>query len=119
MTLNGRKPTGKSSKAVRTKAAASRPFRVADYLRDETDIALYLEELLADGDPRVITIGLRHVAHAVGGMSELARRSGITRESLYRSLSADGNPRLSTLGAVLKAFHLRLAVAPEGERRSA
>lgn len=119
MTLNGQKATGKSSKAARTKADASRPFRIADYLRDETDIAYYLEELLADGDPRVITIGLRHVAEAVGGMSELARRSGLAREALYRSLSPDGNPRLSTLSAVLKAFHLRLAVAPEGERRSA
>lgn len=115
MTSSKLKSIGKTSKTV--KAETSRPFRVADHLRDETDIAYFLEELLADGDPRVITIGLRDVADAIGGMSELARRSGITREALYRALSADGNPRLSTLGAVLKAFHLRLAVAPE--RRSA
>jgi probable addiction module antidote protein len=86
---------------------------VSDHLCDETDTAYYLEELLADGDSRVITIGLRDVAEAVGGMSELTRRSGIAREALYRSLSATGNPRLSTLNAVLKAFHLRLSVAPE------
>ncbi len=119
MTLHRQNPTGRTSKPAKSKAAASRRFHVADHLRDETDIAYYLEELLAGGDPCVITLGLRHVANAVGGMSELARRSGITRESLYRALSANGNPRLSTLSAVLKAFHLRLAVAPEGERRSA
>ncbi|MDN5863974.1 MAG: putative addiction module antidote protein [Gammaproteobacteria bacterium] len=119
MTSNARKTTGKSSKIAKAKSPASEPFRVSEYLRDETDIAYYLEELLADGDPRVITIGLRHVADAVGGMSELARRTGLARESLYRTLAADGNPRLSTLTAILKALHLRLAVAPEGERLSA
>jgi probable addiction module antidote protein len=101
------------------KADASQPFNIADFLRDDTDIAYYLEELLADGDPRVITIGLRHVAEAVGGMTELARRTGLAREALYRSLSENGNPQLSTLTAILKALHLRLAVLPEGERLSA
>jgi probable addiction module antidote protein len=105
--------TASKKKRVSKPEKASRRFRVADHLRDEADIACYLEELLADDDPRIITLGLRHVAEAVGGMSELARRSGIARESLYRTLSVNGNPRLSTLGAILKAFHLRLAVAPE------
>jgi probable addiction module antidote protein len=45
-------------------------------------------------------------------MTELARRTGLSRETLYRTLSAKGNPRLDTLAAILSAFGLRLAVAP-------
>ena len=99
--------TGKATKS----APASTPFRVADYLRSERDIAAYLETMLADGDARAIPLALRTVADAVG-MTELAERTGLSRETLYRTLSGKGNPRLDTLASILDCFGLRLAVAP-------
>ncbi|MGB6605674.1 MAG: addiction module antidote protein [Steroidobacteraceae bacterium] len=86
-----------------------RRFDAAEYLRDEADIAAYLEAAAAEEDPRVLAAALGDVARA-RGMSELARQTGLTREALYRSLSADGNPELATLTKVLRAFGLRLTV---------
>lgn len=97
-------------------APASVPFRAADYLRSEAEIAAYLEAMLADGDARVVPVALRTVADAVGGIASLAERTGLSRETLYRTLSDKGNPRLDTLAAILQAFGLRLAVAPVAKR---
>lgn len=107
-------PTGKTTKP----AAASVPFRAADYLRSRADIAAYLEEMLADGDARAVPVALRTVADAVGGMAALAEKTGLSRETLYRTLSSKGNPRLDTLGAILQAFGLRLSVLPAGKARA-
>jgi probable addiction module antidote protein len=57
----------------------------------------------------VLAAALGDVSRA-RGMSDLARETGLTREALYRSLSADGNPELATLTKVLRAFGLRLSV---------
>ena len=57
--------TGKTTKP----AAASVPFRAADHLRDDKDIAGYIEAMLEDGDPRGVPIALRTVADALGGMA--------------------------------------------------
>jgi len=99
-----------------TRFTASAPFRSADFLRSDHEIAVYLEGMLEDGDPRLIPIALRTVAEAVGGMAALATRTGLSRETLYRTLSPKGNPRLDTLSAILDAFGLRLAVAPKSKR---
>jgi probable addiction module antidote protein len=108
-------PTGKTIKRV---AARSVPFRAAVHLRSDAEIAVYIESMLADGDARAIPIALRTVADAVGGMGVLADRTGLSRETLYRTLSANGNPRLDTLALILEAFGLRLAVkqAPKARR---
>ena len=100
--------TGKSAKARK----ASKPFRAADYLESDADVAAYLRAALEDGDARVITIALRDAAEAVGGMAVLARKAGLSRETLYRTLSPRGNPRLDTLATLLAAFNLRLTVEP-------
>lgn len=68
--------------------------------------------MLEDGDARAVPVALRTVAEAVGGMTALAQRTGLSRETLYRTLSKDGNPRLDTLAALLEAFGLRLTVRP-------
>jgi len=92
--------------------ARSVPYRSADYLKSAEDIADYLNAALEDGDERVLLLALRNATDAIGGMTELARRSGLTRESLYRTLSEEGNPRLSSLRAILGAFGVELAVRP-------
>lgn len=93
-----------------TKNAASVPFDAAAYLTPD-DVPSFLAEVLADGDHRALPLALRAVADVVG-MTGLAARTGLNREMLYRTLSAKGNPRLDTLGAILAAFGLRLTVAP-------
>ena len=57
-------------------------------------------------------VALRNVAAAQKGMTALAAEAGVNRENLYRMLSEDGNPRLDTLWAVLKAIGLRVSLEP-------
>lgn len=99
--------TGKTIKRV----AASRPFNAAKHLRSQAEIRAYVEAMLEDGDARAIPVALRTVADALGGMSALAEKTGLSRETLYRTLSDKGNPRLDTLATILAAFGLRLSVA--------
>ena len=89
----------------------TKPYDSAAYLETAEDVALYLEEAFADGDPALIAHALGVAARA-NGMTEIAKRAKLSRESLYRALSKDGNPELSTLIAVLHALGLRLAVEP-------
>ncbi|HWG68833.1 MAG TPA: addiction module antidote protein [Steroidobacteraceae bacterium] len=100
--------TGKTTKP----ASPSRPFKAAEHLRNEVEIAAYIEAMLEDGDARAVPVALRTVADAVGGMTALADKTGLSRETLYRTLSERGNPRLDTLAAILAAFGLRLTVQP-------
>jgi probable addiction module antidote protein len=73
--------------------------------------AEYLKAALEDTEePNVLLIALRRIAEARGGIAKVAKAAGIERESLYRVLSAKGNPRMSTLVAVTKAMGLRLTV---------
>ena len=81
---------------------ADSPELSGEYLREVIDQSATPEELL---------LGLRRIAEAKG-MSRVAEAAGLSRESLYRSLSAAGNPRLSTLVAVLRVAGLRLSVRP-------
>lgn len=104
--------TGKRTRAKPAARAfpASVPYRAADYLKTHEERAAYLEALLEDGDSRVLTIGLRDLAESLGGMAVIAERTGLSRETLYRTLSDKGNPRLDTLSALLDAMGLRLSV---------
>lgn len=73
--------------------------------------AEYLKAAMEDGEePRVLLIALRQIAEARGGIAKVAKAAGVERESLYRALSKQGNPRLSTLMAVTKAVGLKLTV---------
>lgn len=77
---------------------------------DRKFAAEYLRAALEDDDPRVLLVALRRVAEARGGIAKVAKAAGVERESLYRALSSNGNPRLSTLAAVAKAMGLKLTV---------
>lgn len=81
-------------------------------LADAEFAAGYLQAALEDGDPGVLLLALRRIAEARGGMAKLARSTGLSREALYRTLSGTGNPRLTSLAAILEATGLRLAIVP-------
>lgn len=100
-----------------TRHAASTPFHAADYLTAD-DLPGYLAEVMADSDTRALPLALRDAADVLG-MTELARRTGLNRETLYRTLSENGNPRLDTLAAILDAFGLRLSIEPDKEQTQA
>ncbi|MCK9201213.1 MAG: putative addiction module antidote protein [Gallionella sp.] len=104
------------------KAAVSHHAREVEELRADRELAVeYLKaamESLDDPDNRAAgLLALRTVAEAYGGLGAVAAEAGISRESLYRTLSANGNPTLKTLLAVLKAVGMKLSV--EQDRQAA
>jgi probable addiction module antidote protein len=99
-------------------AAVSHHAREVAELRADSELAVeYLKaamESLDNPDDRAAgLLALRTVAEAYGGLGAVAAEAGISRESLYRTLSAKGNPTLKTLLAVLKAVGMKLSVEPE------
>ena len=83
-------------------------YDTADYLKSDEDVIAYLEAAMEDGDAAIIATALGNIARA-RGMMRLARETGLTREGLYKALSADGNPSLGTVLKVMKALGVRLA----------
>jgi probable addiction module antidote protein len=86
-------------------------FDVAKYLDTPESQAELIADAFETGDAGYITHALGIVARA-RGMTQIAKDAGITREGLYKSLSADGDPRLSTLLGVMKGLGLTIAVHP-------
>jgi len=80
------------------------PREVTAYLK------VALDEYEKDGNSEAFLLALRTVVEAQGGISELAARTKLNRQNLYRALSYRGNPRLSTLGMILKGLGVRLTV---------
>jgi probable addiction module antidote protein len=85
---------------------------VAEHLDSPESIADYLEAVFEIGDPQLIVAALGDVARA-RGMTLLASETGLSRESLYRSLAKEGNPEFGTVVKVLKALGLRMAATAE------
>jgi probable addiction module antidote protein len=106
--------TGKTTKHV----PPSSPWRAADHLKSDFEVAAYIEAMLEEGDPSAMPTALRTVADAAGGMAALAKKTGLSRETLYRTLSERGNPRLDTLVVILNAFGLRFSVCKLPRRNS-
>lgn len=83
------------------------PFDAADYLDDEETIAEYLTAALEDDDPDMFLVAIKDVARA-RGMTQLAKDSGLGRESLYKALAPGAKPRYDTVLKVVKALGVRL-----------
>ncbi len=84
-------------------------YDTADYLKNEEDIAAYLEAVMEDGDPALIAAALGDVARA-RNMTALAQEVGMSRVGLNKALSGQGNPTLSTILKVSKALGLKLSI---------
>ena len=91
----------------------TRPWDPAEFLDDDESIEAYLQEslkiALEDGDPSFLTHALGTVARAKG-MTELAKASGLSRESLYKSLCAEGNPEFATILRVIQALGFKISI---------
>ena len=84
-------------------------FDVVDYLKTDADIAEYLTVVLEDGDPALFVAAIGDIARAKG-MSDIAKKSGVTRESLYRALKIEARPRFETVTRVIHALGMKLSV---------
>jgi len=100
------------------KSLKTRPFDPAKYLDNDEAIAEYLTDALETGDPAFVSDALGVVARA-RGMSDVARTAGMSRESLYRALSADGNPKFATVLRVMHALGLQFSVNPARRKKVA
>jgi probable addiction module antidote protein len=89
----------------------TRPYDAAEYLETEGDMAAYLQAALEEGSPELVIHALGNIARA-RGMSQIARKTGLRRESLYKALSPDGNPEFATVLKVVQALGITLHAEP-------
>ena len=82
---------------------------MAESMKDPSEAAAYIEAVMQLDDPAALLVALRHVARA-HGMAEVARRADVGDKTLFKALSAEGNPTLATVHKVLHAVGLRLSV---------
>jgi probable addiction module antidote protein len=87
------------------------PWDPAEYLGDENAVAEYLSAALEEKDPALFTVALGDIARA-RGISDLARKTKLSRQTLYKALSGQGNPEFATICNVAAALGLRLSVEP-------
>ena len=87
------------------------PFDAAKYLNTPEAISVYLEDIFETEDPLLIAHALGTVARAKG-MTEVARKTGLSRESLYKALSVEGNPEFATILKVMSALDLKISARP-------
>lgn len=93
-------------------------FNAADYLNNAEAIAAYLDLYLEDGTPEELRDAMATVARS-HGVTDLARRSGVSRPGIYKALGQDGNPSFETVRSLLGAMGLRLTVEPADSQSAA
>jgi probable addiction module antidote protein len=94
-----------------SKSIKLRPWDSAEHLKTEEEMVLYLEACLEEADAALIAHALGTIAKA-RGMTQLARDTGLSRESLYKALSGEGNPEFATVMKVVKALGFQLHASP-------
>ena len=85
---------------------------IQEFKKDPHEAAAYLSAVLEDGDQEEVLLALRRITAAFGGVPKLAEQTDLNAKTLYRTLSARGNPEMKSLMAILKAMGMRLAVEP-------
>jgi probable addiction module antidote protein len=71
-----------------------------------------LKEYKQDGDEKTLFLSLKQLAISKGGFTELAKKTGLSRESLYKTLSANGNPKFNTLRIILESLGYGFVIKP-------
>lgn len=88
------------------------PYNPFDYLESKEEINEYLNNAFMDDDPRIFIVALGYLARKKG-MAQVAKETGLNRESLYKSLSGDGNPGFATIKKITKVLGVNLVAQPE------
>lgn len=100
------------------KQVRSKPYRddLLESLKNPVEAAAYLDAVLEGGDRAAFLLAVKDVTDANGGVRVLAETAKLNRETLYRTLSQNGNPKLASLDSILHAVGLRLSVEPVSAR---
>ena len=98
---------------MRNKLSDHEKHLIQKFKKNPQNAVDYLNVCLEDSDPRVFLLALQDVAKAFGGMTRLARKTGISREHLYTTLSENGNPAFSNLSMVLSALDFKIEIKPK------
>lgn len=101
-----------------TKKITSYQEDLIESLKDPCEAAAYLNAAIEDGDKEVFLLAMRNVAQAHGGLSTVAKKAHINRESLYRMLSKKGNPELKSVFNLLHVVGLKISIEPKKRRSS-
>ena len=90
----------------------TKKFDIVDYLKNEKDINDYLDVIFEEGDYTYLPAALAHIARARKAMTKAAKAAGVSRSSLYQSLSADGRPAFETVAKVAQSLGYKLTLVP-------
>jgi probable addiction module antidote protein len=85
-------------------------------LQDPEEAAAYLDACLEDDDIHVFLLALKDVSEAQGGMTKLSKDSSLNRQSLYRTLSNSGNPKIANVFSILASLGMELHITPAAHR---
>lgn len=100
------------------KATASYDEWLINSLRNKKEATAYLqvalEEYQKDDNIEALLMALRYVAEAQGGINKLAQKTHLNRESLYKTLSKKGNPKLQTIGLLMQGLGFKFSIKPIG-----
>jgi probable addiction module antidote protein len=117
-TPKSRRPIGRIAKGAASPVAVDYRIRLLSDLRDIKYAAGYLTAALEEGED-VFLLAIRDVVEAQGRIGQLARATRLNRENLYGMLSRNGNPRLSSITAIVNELGLDVQFAPRTRRPSA
>lgn len=91
------------------KAITTTLWDASEHLETDEDMIAYLDAALEDGNPALISAVLGDIARAKG-MAQIAEKTGLSRTSLYKALSPEGQPEFATILKVIKALGIKLQV---------
>jgi probable addiction module antidote protein len=91
----------------------TRKFEVTDYLKTEKDIEEYLAVVLEEKDYTFLPVALADIARARKAMTSAARAAGVSRTTLYQSLSAGGRPAFETVAKVADSLGYKITLVPK------
>lgn len=113
-------PNGKKRPVAKAPPSVPHKPDLLKWLKDSRNAAAYLEAAFDENDVEGLMQAIRNVADAQGGVARVAEKTGLNRETLYRTLSKRGNPQVKSFAAILEATGLRLSVKPiERAKRAA
>jgi len=98
------------------KRSISHKEQLLQDLQNPEFAAEYFNAALEDGDMGVILLSIKNLVEAKGGMTKIAEQTGLNRESLYRALSENGNPKISTFYKILHAVGVKLIATAENHK---
>lgn len=103
---------------MKIKNTVSHDSYMKKVLADREEAAAYIDAASQDGEMEYLLVAIRRVVGANGGMGALAKATGLSRTTLYKTLSPAGNPEIGTLKAILAVYGIRLGFFPVEQPRS-